>query len=127
MKLCLPPKQFKHANNLVHFELFYIDIHSLGILSNEDLDLDARTKTKETALSSFRQCNQCNKNPLQNISKKKLVALTNLSINNYIVIGKSDKGNSVVISDKDTYIKRMENLKDDERKFEKVTLKMTLF
>ena len=54
---------------MVHFELFYIDVRNLGILSNEDLDLDARTKTKETALSSFRQCN---KNPLQNISKENL-------------------------------------------------------
>ena len=39
----------------------------------------------------------------------------------------SDEGNSVAIVDKDTYIKRMENLLNDERKFEKVTLKKDAF
>ena len=54
-----------------------------------------KTKTKETALSSFRQYN---KNPQQNLSKAELAALTNLSENKDIVIQKSDKGNSVVNS-----------------------------
>ena len=83
-----------------------------------------KTKTKETALLSFRQYN---KNPQQNLSKEELTALTNLSKNKDIVIQKSDKGNSVVIVDKDTYIKRMENLLSDQRKFEKVTLKNDAF
>ena len=39
----------------------------------------------------------------------------------------SDKSNSVAIVDKDTYTKRMENLLNDERKFEKVTLKKGAF
>ena len=68
-----------------------------------------RTKTKETALSSFRQYNK-------SLSKKK-----------DIIIQKSDKGNSVVIVDKETYIKRMENLLSDERKFERVTSKNDAF
>ena len=38
----------------------------------------------------------------------------------------SDKGNSVVIVDKDTY-KNLENLLLDQGKFEKVTFKVTLF
>ena len=123
LNFCLPPKQLKYADYLVHFELFYRDIHNLEILSNEDLDF-VKTKTKETALSSFRQYN---KNPQQNLSKEELAALTNLSKNKDIVIQKSDKGNSVVIVDKDTYIKRMENLLSDQRKFEKVTLKNDAF
>ena len=103
--------------------MFYRDIRNVEILSNEDLDF-VKTKTKETALSSFRQCN---KNPQQNLSKEELAALTNLSKNKDIVIQKSDKGNSVVIVDKDTYIKRMENLLSDQRKFEKVTLRNHAF
>ena len=82
-------------------------------MSIEGLDL-MKTKTKETALSSFRQYN---KNTQQNLSKEELAALINLSKNNDIVIQKSDKVNSVVIVDKDTYIKRMENLLSDQRKF----------
>ena len=104
-------------------KLFYRDIRNLEILSNEDLDF-VKTETKETALSSFRQYN---KNPQQNLSKEELAALTNLSKNQDIAIQKSDKGNSVVIVDKDTYIKRMENLLSDQKKFEKVTLKNDAF
>ena len=111
LNFCLPPKQLKYADYLVHSELFYRDIRKLEILSNEDLDF-VKTKTKETALSSFR---------------RELTALTNLIKNNDIVIQKSDKGNSAVIVDKDTYIKRMENLLSDQRKFEKVTLKNDAF
>ena len=103
---------------MVHFELFYRDIRNLEILSNEELDF-VKIKTKETALSSFREYNR---NP-----QEKLAALTNLSKNKDIVIQKSDKGNSVVIVDKDTYIKRMGNLLSDQRKFEKVTLKNDAF
>ena len=119
LNFCLPPKQLKYANYLVHFELFYRDIRNLEILSNEDLDF-VKTNTKETALSSFRQYN---KNPQLNLSKEELAALTNLSKNKCIVIQISDKGNSVVIVDKETYIKIMKNLLSNQRKFEKVTLK----
>ena len=103
--------------------MFYRDIHNLEILSNEDLDF-VKTKTKGTALSSFRQYN---KNPQQNISKEELAALTNLSKNKDIAIQKSDKGNSVVIVDQDTYIKRMENLLSFQRNLKKLLWKMTLF
>ena len=60
LNFCLPPKQLKYADYLFQFELFYRDIRNLAILSNVDLD-SVKTKTKETALSSFRQYN---KNPL---------------------------------------------------------------
>ena len=123
MKFCLPTKLFQYVNYLVHFELLYRDICNLEILSNDDLDF-VKTKTKYTILSSFRQYN---KDPQQNLSKEELAALTNLSKNKDIIIQKSDKGNSAVIVDKDTYIKRMENLLSDQRKFEKVTLKNDAF
>ena len=77
--------------------------------------------------AQFTSFRQYNKNPRQNLSKEELTALTNLSKNKDIVIQKSGKGNSVVIVDKDTYIKRMENLLSDQRKFEKVTLKNDAF
>ena len=80
--------------------------------------------TKETALLSFRQYN---KNPKQNLSKEELAALTNLNKSKDIVIQKSGKGNSVVIVDRSTYIKRMENVLSDQRKLEKVTLKNDAF
>ena len=57
LNFCLPPKQLKYADYLVHFELFYRDIRNLEILSNEDLDF-VKTKTKKTASLSFRQYNK---------------------------------------------------------------------
>ena len=53
--------------------------------------------------------------------------MASLSKSKDIVIQKSGKGNSVVIADKETYIKRMENLLSDQRKFERVTLKNDAF
>ena len=107
----------------MHLELFYRNNRNLEVLFNEDLDF-VKTKTKKTALYSFRQYYKC---PQQNLSKEELAALASLSKNKDIVIQKSDKGNSVVIVDKETYIKRMENLLSDERKFERVTLKNDAF
>ena len=69
-----------------------------------------KAKTKETALSSFRQYN---KNLKQNVSKEELAAVTYLSKSKDVVIQKSDKDNSVVTVDKETYIKRMGNLLSD--------------
>ena len=37
LNFCLPPKQLKYVDYLVHFESFYRDIRNLEILSNEDL------------------------------------------------------------------------------------------
>ena len=54
LNFCLPPKQLKYADYLVHFELFYRDIRNLEILSNEDLDF-VKTKTKETVKTRIKQ------------------------------------------------------------------------
>ena len=88
MNCCLTPKQLNYADCLVHFELFYRNIGNLQVLSNESLAF-VKTKTKETALSSFRQYN---KNSQQSLSKQELAALASLSKNKDIVIQKSDKG-----------------------------------
>ena len=50
----LSSKQFKYADYLVHFELFYRDICNLKILSNKHIYF-VKTNNKETALLTFRQ------------------------------------------------------------------------
>ena len=82
LDFCLPPKHLRYADYLVHFDLFYRDIRNLEIWSNEDLDFVKR-KTKERALSSFRQYD---KNPQQNLSKEELTACTNLNKHKDIAI-----------------------------------------
>ena len=106
LNFSLPSKYLDYADYLVTFELFYRNICNLGILSNEDLDF-VKTRTKETALSSYRNYNN---NVPQHLSKEEFVALQNLCKNKNIVIQKSDKGNSVVIIDIADYLDKMENL-----------------
>ena len=89
------------------------DILNFGILSNEGLDF-VKTRTKEEALSSYRNYNN---NVPQHPAKEKFLALQNLCKNKSFVIQKSDKGNSVVIVDK------MENLINGTWKFEKINPK----
>ena len=109
LNFSLPPKYLDYADYLVNFELFYRNIHNLGILSNEDLDF-VKTRTK---LSSYRNYNN---NVLQHLSKEELLALQNLRKNKNIIIQKSDKGNSVVTVDKADCLDKMENLLNDTRK-----------
>ena len=56
----------------------------------------------------------------QNLSKEEFDALKNLK---QILLQKSDKGNSIVIVDRDVHIKKMENFLSDESKFQKTTVK----
>ena len=104
---------------LVQFELFFRDIRNLDILSNEDLHF-VKAKTKETALSPYRSYNN---NVPQNLSKEEIAALQNLSENKDLIIQKSDKGNSVVIVQRQDYLDKMNDILSDQNKFSKVSLK----
>ena len=68
---------------------------------------------KELGLSSHRRLKH---NILEeNLSKKELESLKNLSKNPDIIIRKSDKGNSAIILDKKVYLEKMnENLNKNE-------------
>ena len=104
---------------LVRFELFFRDIRNLDILSNEDLDF-LKAKTKEAALSSYRSYNN---NVPQNLFMEEFTASQNLSKNKDLIIQKSDKGNSVVIIQRQDYLKKMNDMLSDQKKFSKVSLK----
>ena len=100
-------------------ELFFRDIRDLDILSNEDLDF-VKWKIKEAALSSYRSYNN---NVPQNLCKEEFITLQNLSKTKDLIIQKSDKGNSVIIVVKQDYIKKIDDILSDQKKFSKVSLK----
>ena len=79
-----------------------------------------KVKTKETALSSYRSYNN---NLPQNLSKEEFIVLHNLSKNKYLIIQKSDKGSYVAIVKRQDYIKKMDDVLSDQKKFSKVSLK----
>ena len=89
-------------------------------MPNEDLDF-VNAKTKEAALSFYRYYN--NNVPNNNLSKKVFIALQNLSKNKNLIIQKSGKGNSVVIVDREDYIKKMNDILNDKKKFWKINMK----
>ena len=119
LRFSLPPKKLNYADYLTNFELFYRSIRNLDVLSNGDLDF-VKTKIKDAAQSPFRFYNA---NVPQNLSDKELEALDRLSKNKNLVIQKADKGNSMVLVDRDVYVKHMENSLKDNTKFEKVDVK----
>ena len=75
---------------------------------------------KKVAWSSFTEYNFLKE---LNLSRAEYQALKNLSSNESLVIHKSDKGNSVVMVNRDDYVRKMQEMVDDESKFEKVEVK----
>ena len=57
-----------------------------------------------------------NANVPQNLSDEEPEAVDRLSKNKNLVIQKADKGNSVVLVDRDVYVKHMENILKDNIK-----------
>lgn len=78
-----------------------------------------RTKLSHLALSTYRVYNRKD-HRFENLSRDEYEAFMNLASNDTIIIQKSDKGNSVVIIDKVTYIKKMEDILSDKSKFQQV-------
>ena len=110
------PKKLNHADYLVNFELFYKDNGNLQVLSIEDLDF-IKSKTK-SSLSPY------SNNVSELLSKREFGELKEeIYIYKKILIRKSDKGNSIVIVDRGTYIKKMENFLSDQNKFQKTAVK----
>ena len=58
-----------------------------------------------------------------NISKEEHVALKRLYTNKDLIIQKSDKGNSVVLLDRNDYIERMNEMLSDSSKFKKLDIR----
>ena len=119
LNFSLPPKYLDYADHFLNFELFYRNIRNLSNLSNEDLDF-LKTRTKEAALSSYRNYNN---NVPQQLSKEEILALQNLRKNKNVVIQKSDKGNSAAVVHQADYLDKMDNLLNDTQKFENINLK----
>ena len=79
-----------------------------------------KSKILDTAFSSF---DSFNKNKMRsNLSKEELKALHNLRKQKHLVIQKADKGNTVVITEKNAYINKMKEIVSDTTKFEQINI-----
>ena len=95
------------------FELLFRDINKNEML-NEDKQF-IKTRLKDSAFTSFRSYNY---NSEINLTKNERLALNNLSNNKNIIIRKSDKGNSLVLLDKNKYLEAMSKILNNNAKFE---------
>ena len=83
-----------------------------------------KARTKEAALSSYRSYNN---NVPQNLSKEEVTALQNLSKNKSLILQKPDERNSVVIVQRQDYLKKMNDILRDQKNFSKVSLEDDIF
>ena len=106
LSFSLPIKQLSYSHYLINFEWFYGNIDNLKILSGDNLNF-TESRIKDTALTSFRNCN---------ISLPKLSFLTQnfkhwkiCQKNCNLVIQKADENNLVFMVKKDIHLKTYGN------------------
>ena len=118
LQFALPPQTLEYADDMVSFELLYRDIKTthLNTLQNETI----KCKLLDTAFSLFDTFKK-NK-PKNNLSEIELQALNSLLQKKDIIIQKADKGNTIVVIDKDAYKKEMKAIISDRSKFEKLDI-----
>ena len=73
------------------------------------------------AFTSYSAFNKDNSLP-SNLSKNEFESLCKLKNENNLVIQKADKGNTIVILDKDYYLKSVETLMKDSSKFKNIPI-----
>ena len=118
LNFSLPNKKVEISEYLCPFELLYREVSDFS-KDSSDKEL-LKSKLKELSLSSHRRLKH---NVLEeNLSKKELESLKNLSKNPDIVIQKSDKGNSVVILDKKVYLKKIKEILNKNDQFLKFSI-----
>ena len=118
LEFAIPPSKLEYADFMLPFELLFRDI------KNSDLSIPqtkaVKSKILDTAISSFDSFN--NNKIRSNLSKEELKGLHNLRKQKHLVIQKADKGNTVVITEKNAYINRMKEIISDTTKFEQINI-----
>ena len=96
LEFAISPSKLEYADFMLPFELLFRDI------KNNDLSIPqtkaVKSKILDTAFSSFDSFN--NNKMRSNLSKEELKALHDLRKPKHLVIQKADKGNTVVITEK---------------------------
>ena len=113
LNFAIPPKNIDYADFLTQFELLYRDTLTFELTSENREFL--KSKLKDICFSTITSYD-FNSVP-SNLSKSEFEALKGLIESKYLVIQKSDKGNNIVVSDRENYIKGVKSLLLDNSKF----------
>lgn len=96
LQLALPPKKLEYADYMLLFESLLRDIDTNDLTTPQSSS--RKSKLLDTAFTSSNFFER--KRPVSNLSEAELNALENLTQNKIFVIKKADKGNAVVIINK---------------------------
>ena len=108
-----------YGDYLTHFELLFRDVIKLPVSENTLEQLKVEIKRE-----AFSSCDNYSFWDEVNISKKEHVALKGLSANKDLTIQKLDKVNSLVLLNRNDYIKRMNEMLSDSSKSKKLDIKL---
>ena len=108
-----PPKKIDYAQFLLQFKLLYCDTLQFN-LPSEKRDL-RKNKLKDICFSTLNSYNFDKVNT--NLTESESKALKELIRRKDLVIQKADKGNTVVITDRENYLKGIKSLLSDNTKF----------
>ena len=114
LNFSVKPKSIEYSEFLLPFELLFRDVKQEN-LHSEDLYL-IKARLLDTALPSYESFSR-DQSPSENLAESEFKALRHLSKNKNIVIQKADKGNTIVMLDKISYIRGIEEILNDHTKF----------
>ena len=118
LNFALPQVKLNYGDYLTPFELLFRDVTKLPV--PENILERLKVEIKREAFSSYDNYSFWDE---LNISKEEHKALKSLSTNKDLIIQKSGKGNSVVLLNRNDYIKRMNEMLSDSSKFKKLDIK----
>ena len=113
LRFALPPKEIDYADFLVQFELLYRDTLEFN-LPSENFDF-LKNKLKDICFSTLNPYNFDKVNT--NLTASDGKSLKELIQRKDLVIQKADKGNTVVITNRENYLKVTKSLISDNSKF----------
>ena len=119
LNFALPPKKLHYEGYLLDFELLYRNAYNSDSIKNNELD-EFKRKLKSLALTSLKSYNR-KKKKLENITEEEHSALLQLTSLEDIIIMKADKGNVIVLVNKNDYTRKMESMLDDTSKFQPIS------
>ena len=118
LNLAIPPTKLNFCRFLTPFEKFYNHLKREPFSDRSGFFPDSiKSKLRDIALSGFRSYSR----PSFLYSREDINTLNDLRDDNTIVIMKPDKGNGVVILDKDDYNQKIDTILADTSKFQPLT------
>ena len=115
--LAIPPKKNEYSKFLILFEFLFYDMQSNSessvVLAN------IKKRLQDTAITFYLAFKKGNSSPF-NWTKDEFETMCKLKNENYLDIQKGNKGNTIDILGKDSYLKWVETLLKDSSKFRNI-------